>query len=245
MSLLAFPSRGQTFVERLSDGEIWMIPAGGREVYFSPDNRSAAWTKGSGSGPINSALREVWVSGSDGSGANTAASVYGGGFAGWFPDGRLLIYGRLSPGGEETFYWALSLENGEMRTLAEGFRLRGAMVSPSGEWLAYQSVFSSETEKNGIWLVNTHTLEHRRLNIYGAYRWTAGDRLILAPLEEGAYYHRLLEADPTTGSVRQLTRPENLPFRIANGDWSISPDGSRVIFVSAEDFNIWMIEFEY
>jgi Tol biopolymer transport system component len=42
--------------------------------------------------------------------------------------------------------------------------------------------------------------------------------------------------------VRQLTDPAVTPFKIANGDWRISPDGRYMAFVESSDKNIWVIE---
>jgi hypothetical protein len=33
-----------------------------------------------------------------------------------------------------------------------------------------------------------------------------------------------------------------LVCKVANGDWSISPDGGRVVFISALDRNIWVLD---
>jgi hypothetical protein len=39
-----------------------------------------------------------------------------------------------------------------------------------------------------------------------------------------------------------VTDPAVTPFRISAGDWSVSPDGSKIAFVSAVDRNIWVIQ---
>jgi hypothetical protein len=44
------------------------------------------------------------------------------------------------------------------------------------------------------------------------------------------------------GAARALTDPRFIPFRIAAGDWALSPDGNRIAFVSAADRNLWLIE---
>ncbi len=44
-----------------------------------------------------------------------------------------------------------------------------------------------------------------------------------------------------TGEARQLTDPATTPFKIANGDWRVSPDGRYVAFVESSDRNIWVI----
>jgi hypothetical protein len=242
LSYLAFPSKGQTFIERVSDGQMWMVPAGGREVSFSPDNSLLAWTAGRASAPLDSAYREVWISSLDGSEARAAAVVFGGGFAGWFPDGRLLLSGRGSPGEQESYLWALSPISGELQQLGRGFRLRSAVISPDGSWLAYQSLFSNNPEENGIWLVNTYTLERRRIEPFGAFQWAGPDRLLLVPIEQDLLFHRLLEVRAGSGEIRPLTDPLRLPFKIANGDWAVSPTGNKVVFLSAEDNNLWLLD---
>jgi Tol biopolymer transport system component len=40
----------------------------------------------------------------------------------------------------------------------------------------------------------------------------------------------------------RLTDPAVTPFKIANGDWAVSPDGRYVAFVENQDRNIWVLE---
>jgi Tol biopolymer transport system component len=35
--------------------------------------------------------------------------------------------------------------------------------------------------------------------------------------------------------------PDVTPFKIANGDWAVSPDGRHVTFVENRDRNIWLL----
>jgi Tol biopolymer transport system component len=44
-----------------------------------------------------------------------------------------------------------------------------------------------------------------------------------------------------TGQSRPLTDPAATQLKIANGDWSVSPDGRQIAFVSANDNNIWLL----
>ena len=46
--------------------------------------------------------------------------------------------------------------------------------------------------------------------------------------------------DVTTGEQRILTDPAQ-PFRIANDDWHVSPDGRHVVFWNADDSALWLI----
>jgi hypothetical protein len=52
-----------------------------------------------------------------------------------------------------------------------------------------------------------------------------------------------VEIDAATGKVRALTDPAVTSFRAAGGDWPVSPDGQRIVFVSAADHNLWVLEW--
>jgi Tol biopolymer transport system component len=168
--------------------------------------------------------------------------LYGGGFSGWFPDGRLLVSGRLDPAEETQAYLVVPLSGGAPVELARGERLRGALISPQGTWLVYLVTFSDRPGENGLWLANTTTGEKRRLDIFGAYRWRDDGRLLVVPLDLTQPVHRLLQVEAASGVSRPLTDPQLEPFKIANGDWSVSPQGRAIAFVSAADNNIWLIE---
>lgn len=245
-SLRAFPLKGQTFVERLADGERWVIPDGGRSVSFSPDGTLLAWVSGASGPPFDTAQRQIWVSHVDGSEARLVQTVPGGGLSGWFQDGRLLVNGRLQTGEDGQALWALNLwagtdDDAQPVELARAARLRNAMLSPDGNWLAYVATFSADSAQDGLWLVNTRSLERRKLEIFGAFRWRDGERLLVIPLDLALPVHRLWQYHIESAQMDPLTDPAITPLRIANGDWSVSPDGNRLIFVSALDYNIWLL----
>ena len=246
MQLRAFPEAGQTVVERLSDGQRWIIPSGGRAISFSADGQQLAWTVGQSGAPSNNAERQIWVSQADGSLARQVYSAPGAGVSGWLPDGRLLVSQRLPT--PETGQALLALiipadgaSQPMITELARGERLRGTSISPDGRWLAYLVTLSADPEQNGIWLVNTQTAEKRRLGLFGAYRWRDGNRLLVVPLDLGQTTHRLWQVEADSDEAIALTDPALTPFKIANGDWSVSPDGRKVAFVSAADYNIWLL----
>lgn len=246
MQFLAYPEGEQTYVERITTGERWMIPSRGRAVSFSPDGTWLAWTGGSSGPPFDTAQRQVWISRFDGTEARLICEVTGGGFAGWTPDARMVITGRENG---TTVVWLTKEGNGELEEVCDGNifemvraeRLRGVSLSPGGSWLAYQITFSSTPEENGMWVVNTSTLERKKLPVFGAFRWRDDDSLLVVPLELGQDWHRIVQFEAATGEVINLTSPGLTNFKIANGDWSVSPDGRHVAFVSAVDLNVWVI----
>jgi Tol biopolymer transport system component len=242
MSLRAFPDGKQTIVERLEDGQRWVIPSAGRAVSFSPDGAQVAWTAGQSGPPFDTARREIWTSQADGSQAKALLQLYSGGFAGWFPDGRILINGRMTLNEPMQGLWAYSPQDGSALPLGSGERLRGVAISPGGSWVTYQVLFSSNPDENGTWLVNTRTGEKRRLDLFGAYRWRDDGRLLLIPLDANQPSHQIWQIDAASGQAQALTDPGATPIKVANGDWSVSPDGTKVAFLSAHDHNIWVIE---
>ena len=136
---------------------------------------------------------------------------------------------------------SLSVEDGSIVEIARGSRLRGIAISPGGNWLVYQVTSSGDPSQDGLWLAKTDTSQRRRLDLFGAYRWRDDGRLYLIPLDLSQPFHVLWEVEAASGVSRPLTDPAITPFKIANGDWSISPDGRQVAFVSAEDHNIWLL----
>jgi hypothetical protein len=44
-----------------------------------------------------------------------------------------------------------------------------------------------------------------------------------------------------SGEHRWLTDPDEVPIRVANGDWSVSPDGTRIVYVDPADYGLYML----
>ena len=241
MQMVAYPENGTTIVERVADGERWTIPNGGRSVSFSPDGELLAWTEGQFGPPFDTAQREVWISNVDGTEARQVAVSIGGGLSGWFPDGGMLLSGRDDLEDATQTVWVFSPNGGEVRVLFQAPRFRSLRISPDGEWLVYQVTFSENERDNGLWIANVNSGETQRLDLFGAFRWRSADQLLVIPLDLTSPNHHLWQVDAPTGEARQLTYPAVTPFKIANGDWTVSPDGQHIAFVSADDNNIWLL----
>lgn len=241
MQWRAFPEAGLTTVERMSDGSRWTIANGGRPVTFSPFGDYLTWTGGQTGPPFDRGLRQVWVSGRDGSNPHVAMEVHGGGFAGWLPDDRLLVRGRMDPEAERPALWIVPAAAGAPSELLRAPRIRSIQVSPQGNWLAYLITFSTDATGNGLWVADVASGETRRLDLFGAYRWRGEGQLLVIPMDVSAASHQLWQVDTATGEALPWTDPESTPFRVANGDWAVSPDGRHVVFVSAEDHNLWSL----
>ncbi len=122
--------------------------------------------------------------------------------------------------------------------------LRGAAISPDGRMLAYFVAQARDASQNGMYLLDlTHPSPvPRRLNFFGAFRWRDAGRLLYVPLRPGAPGDELWQLDVATGRTERLIAADaGSPFKIANGDWDVARDGSKLVFLSARDRNLWLV----
>ncbi len=241
--------QNQTFIERLegplgeSSSNRWSVPANGRGVSISPGRKRIAWGESNADLPFERRTTQVWIADFDGADAQLVATLPRGGFSGWISDDVVLLAGRESLESLETVVYTLSLTDGTENELVRAERPRGMHISPDGHWLVYYVSLSDEPSQNGFWVVRTDGGERRKIDreLFGAYQWRDAHRLILVPFQADAPYHELWEYDVETGAARRLTDSKVTPFKIANGDWQVSPDGRHVAFVDNSDRNIWVL----
>ena len=239
-------TRTTTTLVRLSDGKAFKVPAQGRGVQFSPDYKRIAWSISNDDASPERQVAAIWVANVDGSGARRLAALRRGGIGGWISNDTLLVNGQDSRNGVEQVLWAMNAADGKTRELARAERLRSALLSPSGRWIAYYTTFA-KAGQNGLWLVDTQGGAPRPLPeaMFGAYQWRAAgaeDKLLLVPFRPDAQQHEFWQIDPATLNATQLTRGDETPVKIANGDWRVSPDGRYVAYVESRDRNIWILE---
>jgi Tol biopolymer transport system component len=244
-SLLAYPEGGRTLIERPATGERWAVPAAGRAVQFSPDGARIAWQTASSTVNFDRRLVEVWVSDVTGENSRPVTRLVGGALLGWFPDSaRLLAAGRETVEGEPALF-LVDVATGAVGSLVRIENVRGTLISPGGGWIAYQIAFTGDPARDGFWVTSVADAQTRKLPVFGAYRWRSEGRLLVVPLELGAPSHRVVEVDAATGEMRALTDPVVTSFKIAGGEWALSPDGGRLVFVSAADHNLWLLELPH
>ena len=245
MSFVIDLQPGSTTLERVSDGERWTVPANSAAVSISPNQARIAWTESTGSRGSSSrtGTTRIWVADLDGSNEQMIATVSGGSISGWISDDVLLVNGRNAPGTLERILYRLPIASGELTELARAENLRGQSLSPDGAWLAYQVTFNVDEGRNGLWLMKTDGSEQFRApsELFGDYQWRDGHRLVIVPFRPTAVNHELWELDMTTQETRRLNDPQAQPFKINDGDWTVSPDGRKVVFVSASDHNLWLL----
>jgi Tol biopolymer transport system component len=223
--------------------QAWKVPTGGRPVSISPGQKRITWQVSDEDLPSERRVTQIWVANLDGSDAQMVTSLPRGGFSGWVSDDTLLLSGRETLQSEEQVLFTLSLIDGRRLELARGKRLRGGLLSPDGSWLVYMIALDEDAQQNGVWLVGTDGSGQRKLedDLFGAYQWRDAQRLLIIPFRPQATSHEIWQLNVETGQARRLTDPEHTPFKIANGDWSVSPDGRYVVFVESRDHNMWLL----
>jgi hypothetical protein len=230
------------FAEEVS-GRSWLVDTYGEWPVFSADGQQIYWNVTDRRGPYDERRTDIWVANVDGSNSRRVMTVYGGGAEAWFPNGQhILLVGRENKIGEEEALVVLSLADGSTLELAREKRLRGGLVSPGGSWVVYFVTFSDDPERDGLWAIRANGTERHKLDFFGPYRWRDDTHLIYIPTRESPKDSLVVwELDVESGHSRPLTDPQRLRFIINDGDWELSPDGKKLVFVSAEDKNFWLI----
>jgi Tol biopolymer transport system component len=223
----------------------WEINTGGNWPHFSPDSTQVLWTASDREGPYDRRQSDIWVAALDGSNSRRVVSLYGGGFTGWFPDGeRILLIGRDRPEDDRRNLMSLNLSNGQRIDLASHKRIRNPKMSPDGGWIVYFVDFADEPEERGVWAVSSDGVTRKKLDLpaFGAYDWRDNDSLLLIPMRDNLEESmQIWSLDVRDNKTSRLTDPATVKFVISNGDWTVSPDGDAIAFVSSDDQNIWLI----
>ncbi len=245
-TVVAWPDVADGSKMRFTDeasGRSWLVDTNGEWPVFSVDGQQIYWNATDRRGPYDERRTDIWVANVDGSNSRRVMTVYGGGAEDWFPDGQhLLLVGRENKIGEEEALVVLSLADGSTLELAREERLRGGLVSPGGSWVVYLVTFSDDPERDGLWAVRADGTERHKLDFFGPYRWRDDTHLIYIPTRESPEDSLVVwELDVESSHSRPLTDPQRLRFTINDGVWALSPDGKKLVFVSSEDKNLWLI----
>jgi len=236
-----------TQIESVDDGSGWAVPTGGQPVSISPGGERIVWEVPNGEDvAVERRVTDIRSAALDGSNAHSVVTLPRGSFGGWISDDAILVSSRDSLQSREDVLHAISLPAGEKTELARTENLRGATLSGNGSWLAYYIALNEDRMLNGLWVVRTDGTARQQLrrDLFGSYRWRDGHRLLIVPFRPGETAHQIIEFDAETGMTRPLTDPAILPFKITNNDWTVSPDGRKVAFVSATDYNLWLLTLQ-
>jgi len=228
----------QTRITNRLNGAAWLVTTQSALPSFSADNSRLLW--------INTGLvampgqdaptNEIWISDADGQNPRMVAAESDLS-AQWLDSSRLMVSRRV---GLMTTLGIYDAATGDISILGAWERLRNVTVSPGGAHLAFYLSAQADSTTNGVYVIETREgAVAQRLDWFGAWRWRDSESLFYIPLDLSASRHSLFLYNILTNDARLLI---DNGFKVADGDWSVSADGSQLAYLSAEDKTIWLIE---
>lgn len=125
--------------------------------------------------------------------------------------------------------------------------MRALSVSPGGEYLMFYLQFQDgdgeqvTSRQDGIHLLRTEPgAQPVKLPFFGGYRWRDSKSVVYIPFGSSKMQFRLY--DVMAGEDRPLTAPSRMGFTVSAGDWSVAPDGQRILFLEARDQSLYVVE---
>jgi murein DD-endopeptidase MepM/ murein hydrolase activator NlpD len=207
---------------------------------FSPGSTRLLWHVRPGDDiPGEIAPRtEIWVL-ELATGEGTLVRVQSGGSVRWLDDERLLL--TEFPEQSQTIRLSiLTLRTGEVQPLLTTRFLRTLSVAPGGQHLMYALILQAQPAQNGVYLLETRPgARPQKLPFFGGWRWRDSHSVFYIPFDEPAM--SLVAFDIRTRRQQPIRIPKFSGFQIASADWSLSPDGAHVLYLSAYDRAIWLL----
>ncbi len=248
-SRIAFPDFANhvTRIQEFGKQSTATIANNAAYVWFSPDGRQVAWLAlAPGAQPSSNVDRlvRVWVANADGANARQIGPTVRAADVTWFPDGRRLLFtGRDTDGGNPGIY-VLDITAGTLTRVVDAFSQRGARLSPDGGQIVYLAALEANAEDNGLFIVNADGSAKRKLPLVGGVRWYPDSKaLLILPFQTDNGADQLMRIDAATLATTPLTDRAALPFRVAQDEWEVAPDGTRIAFNALTDSNIYVLRF--
>ncbi len=240
------PAGDVSIVRDTVDGTEWPLPTGGNPVRLTPDGTRAVWWDSWGGRADVDNLVRVFGADIHGTDVRELVALFGATVPACMPDSpRCLVIGRPVKDLPMFVLTTIDTVSGTMIELARGTFLSDAALSPDGRWVAFYLALNREhPDRNGVFLAPTFVEEVgrvKKLDFEGAYRWRLPSRLVYVPMQPEHGFHTVWEMDADSGVVRRLLGPE-AQIRIANNDWSISPDGATMAWVDERGRGVWAVD---
>jgi len=248
-SRIAFPDFANkvTRIQEFGKQSTATIANNAAYVWFSRDGRQVAWLeRAPGAQPSSNVDRlvRVWVANADGANARTRGNAVRAADLTWFPDGqRLLFTGRDTDGGNPGIY-VLDVGAGTLTRIVDAFSPRGVRLSPDGGQIVYLAALEERPEDNGLFIINADGGAKRKLPLGGGVRWSPDSKsLLILPFQTDNGADQIVRIDAVTFATTPLTDRAALPFRVAQDEWQLSPDGTRIVFNAVADGDIYVLRF--
>jgi hypothetical protein len=251
----AYPDRstGLAIIEDTQTGESWSLDLNESPVNFTPEGERILWLEIDRDIPFETRVPIYWLANVDGSDRRRVITLPRSSTQAWLDKDTLLISqfedenNRSRFGIQMATLSKLSLIDGAVTELFQAERPRGISLNPSRTALVYYTALAEDSANNGVWYVDltANPLTPARLPFIGSYQWQDDETLIYVPFDPEAESHFFYSFDLASGQSRQLTGPGQPPLKIANNDWSISPDGRKIVLLASRGMELdglWLVE---
>jgi hypothetical protein len=145
----------------------------------------------------------------------------------------------------ETTLTVFDTANGQSYELGRWDWLRGLSVGPGGERLMFYLIWQADPTLNGVYSISTQPAAMpEKMPWFGGWRWRDAHSVYYVPFFVGWYNadrQVIAYYDIPGGASHYLTDINSVSITINSGDWSVSPDGSRILYRSATDNNLWLL----
>jgi hypothetical protein len=232
---------GQIMLRRLTDGVEWFVQTGGPTPSINTDNSRLLWLVQDGPDVPGARppVTQVWVSDINGQNARQIAVEEDLG-ARWLDDSRLLLSKS-----DRTLTTLSIYDTSDDSSFVLGTwdRVRGVSIAPGGGRLLFYRTFQPDPNENGAYMLDTQPgAQPVKLPWFGGWRWRDAESVYYIPFDPSTSVQSLAYYHIPTSENRPLTDAAVLPFTVANGNWSVSPDGQRIAFLNAADNRLWLLE---
>lgn len=248
LKLVAHPTGEGVAVSQISGATVAVVPDTGRHPAIAPTNDQVAWMAPTTAPLVSVSLDppfQIAIQRLGTGVVNVPAGIWVGENFQWFPDGRrILVQGRDSHS-EQPGLWVLDTTTGAVSQIVAGSWLENVAISPDSRQIVYTATLQPDRAANGVWLINADGSGRRQLaGLSGGYHWlpdNSGLVYIPSPTEQPT--DELWRYTLRDNSRTPLITRDRTPFSVAQDDWELAPDGKAVVFRSATDGAIWVIQF--
>jgi Tol biopolymer transport system component len=221
-----------------TNGRVYLAPQGGRAAWFTAAGDVMAASV-SLDPPVRVAVGTIATGG-----VETLPPAFSAERLQWFPDGRrILISGREGNGGNPGL-WVLDATTGEATRIATGRGLELPLISPDGRQIAYTATLQEDRAANGLWLIDADGSNRRKLPFTGGYRWSSDSAaLYYVPLTPNQPSDELWRYTLADGNRIPVVTAKQLSLLILQDEWELAPTGDAIVYRSATDGAIWVVNW--
>lgn len=242
-SLEIVRGNGQVQIRNRADGTAWFVSTGGVIPVISPDNRRLLWVVRYGQSVPGTPppTTEFWVSDINGQNGR-ALRTHPGGTAYWLDGDRVLLSLPDFNNNRRQILMVYDLNTGTNFTLGTFEGMRGVSIAPGGGTVMFYLSFNPDPTVNGIYaLATTEGATPEKMAWFGGWRWRDAESVFFLPFDSTTSRHTLMYYHLARRETLTLTGAD---FTVADGDWSVAPDGERIVFLNADDKSLWLLELE-